>query len=377
MSLLELYRANVRARGFREEPAQQAVLGEMERIAAALAARVVGPEKTTESVPGFIERFARIVHKPAPPPAIKGLYCWGEVGRGKTFLMDLLMDYLPTRRKRRSHFHRFMLEIGAALTKLDSIQNPIEEVVRKMGEEIDVLCLDEFRVVDITHAMFLERLLKAMGKTGITLVTTSNSAPEDLYKNGLQRARFLPAIAWIREHLVVHKISGEEDLRRRHFRIENVVRRPDNAENRAALETDLRALTRNCGSAHGDPTALQIGSRRIAVLWQNAGGVLFDFQELCAGRYSQKDYLELAARFPYLGVVGVPALNDRGEDAARRFLLLLDTCYDCRVKLLLTAAVPMDTLYSGTQMADEFARLKSRLFAIQSAEYWDQAHLAR
>ena len=377
MTLLDLYHAHIRARGFREEPAQRAVLVEMARIVTALAARAAAPAQAAESAGGFGKRFARVTGKPTLPPTIEGLYCWGGVGRGKTFLMDLLMEALPTPRKRRRHFHRFMLEVGAALAALDRVRNPIEEVVRRMGAEIDVLCLDEFWVTDITHAMLLDRLLDAMEKNGITLVATANAAPDDLYPNGLQRARFLPAIAWIKEHLVVHHIAGEEDLRRRHLRLEHVVRRPDSAENRAALEADLRALTRHHGAGRGDPAALRVGSRAIPVLWHNPGGVLFAFRVLCAGEYSQKDYLEIAGRFPYLGVVGVPPLSDDREDAARRFLLLLDTCYDCRVKLLLTAAAPMETLYRGTRMAAEFARLQSRLFAIQSTQYWDEAHLAR
>ena len=373
MTLLDLYHTSLRARGFREEPAQRVVLAEMQRIADALAARAAAiPASTAKNTPRFARRFAATTRKAPPAAAVKGLYCWGEVGRGKTFLMDLLIEYLPTRRKRRRHFHRFMLEINDALAALGRIRDPIDEIVRRMGEEIDILCLDEFFVADITHAMLLERLLVAMGKNGITIVTTSNIAPEDLYRGGLQRARFLPAIAWIKEHLLVHHIGGHEDLRRLHARAEHGLRSQDNARTREALRRDLLALSG--GATGGDPATVRVGSREIPVLWRNASSALFDFQILCAGNYSQKDYIEIARRFAYVGVVGVPVMDDRREDSARRFLLLVDEFYDRRVKLLLTTDAEIEKLYSGKRMAREFARLRSRLFAMQSRPYWDEAH---
>ncbi len=343
----------------------------MQRIADALAARAAAtPASTVKNA----VRFAATTRKAPPAAAIKGLYCWGEVGRGKTFLMDLLIEYLPTARKRRRHFHRFMLEINDALAALGRIRDPIDEIVRRMGEEIDILCLDEFFVADITHAMLLERLLVAMGKNGITIVTTSNIAPGDLYRGGLQRARFLPAIAWIEEHLLIHHIGGHEDLRRLHARAEHGLRDQDNARTREALRRDLLALSGGDAKG-GNPATVRAGSREIPVLWRNAGSALFDFQVLCAGNYSQKDYIEIARRFAYVGVVGVPVMDDRREDSARRFLLLVDEFYDRRVKLLLTTDAGIEKLYSGKRMAREFTRLRSRLFAMQSGPYWDEAHL--
>ncbi|MDO5091693.1 MAG: cell division protein ZapE [Cardiobacteriaceae bacterium] len=367
MTLLDHYRAALAAKDYSEDPAQLAVLAHMQRIADELAAKKTAPAPEKK---GFLSKWLGKADS-APTPWIKGLYCFGGVGRGKTFLMDLFMAYLPSERKRRRHFHRFMLELHEALNAAGNIENPVEHVVKNMSEDIDILCLDEFFVSDITDAMLLARLFDAMEKHGITLVTTSNVIPQDLYKNGLQRERFLPAIAWIEENLVVHAIDAGEDYRRRHFSQDNVFRL-DNPDARQALAQDLAELT----GENADPAAshYRIGSRDIPLVARSAHSITFAFDPLCTGHYSQKDYIDIGKRFAYVGLVGVPVLDEYQEDAARRFLLLIDEFYDRGVKLLITSAVPLADIYQGKKLAFEYARLQSRLFEMQGESYWQSAH---
>ncbi len=375
MSLLHAYRSAVLEKGFQEFPEQIAVLSEMQKI----QDRLTNGDSTTNPAPqktGFFHRLFAQDETTASTDNhwIPGLYCWGGVGRGKTFLMDLFFAELTTLRKRRRHFHRFMLDIQAALNALGAVQNPVEEVVAQMSEEIDILCLDEFFVSDITHAMLLDRLLRAMQHYGITLVTTSNIPPDDLYKGGLQRERFLPAIDWIKKNLVVFPIAGGEDYRHRHIQISDIFRQPDNETARKATLNDLQHLSEGRGES-SDDTAFLAGSRAIPLLWRSHHAIAFDFQELCVGNYSAKDYIAIAQRFPYVALFGVPILDETLENAARRFLWLIDEFYDRRVKLLLTLAAPIDSLYQGEKMRFEYDRLQSRLFEMQGETYWNDAHL--
>lgn len=372
MNLLEQYRQKIAKKHYAEDRAQLAVIIELQKIADVFCNSK--PSTTPIEKPtGFLGKLFSKPQTETTQPWIKGLYCWGGVGRGKTFMMDLFFDNLPTERKRRRHFHRFMLEIQDHLNRLGNIQNPMDTLVKEMAAEIDILCLDEFFVSDITHAMILDRLLMAMQKNNITMVTTSNIRPSDLYKNGLQRERFLPAIAWIEENLQVLHIDAGEDFRLRHFSAENIFRMPDTEANRNALKSDLLELTGNTDNHHHQDFA--IGSRHIPVVWRSQDAILFDFEYLCRGNYSQKDYIDIAKRFEYVGVAGVPIMDEELEDAARRFLLLIDEFYDRRVKLLLTTATSVDKLYQGKKMIFEFDRLQSRLFDMQSAQYWQEAHL--
>ena len=369
-TLIDHYRQALAAKGYQEDPAQLAVLAHMQRIADELAqkppAPVVQPPKK-----GLFGKWLGKNDALPTTPWIKGLYCWGGVGRGKTFLMDLFMAYLPTERKRRRHFHRFMLELHEALNAVGHIENPVDHVVKAMGDEIDILCLDEFFVSDITDAMLLSRLLEAMQKYGITIVTTSNVIPENLYKCGLQRERFLPAIAWIEENLVVHAVDAGEDYRRRHFSQDNVFR-ADSADNRAALQQDLLELTGE--TLTPDQHSYRTGSRDIPILARSAHSITFAFDPLCTGHYSQKDYIDIGKRFAYVGLTGVPVLDEYQEDAARRFLLLIDEFYDRGVKLLITSAAPPGELYQGKKLRFEYERLQSRLMEMQSEAYWREPH---
>lgn len=356
--MLQRYREALRQKNYQEDAAQVAIIQEMQGIADALQARW---QETPPS--GWRAWFSKKEIK-----EIKGLYCYGDVGRGKTFLMDLFVDYMPETRKRRRHYHRFMLELHAALRELGQIENPIEAVVKRFAEEFELLCLDEFAVHDITDAMLLSRLFEAFTRHGIVLVTTSNVVPDDLYKNGLQRERFLPAIDWIKQHLQVHSVAAGEDYRRRHFQREHIVR----LAQEEALQADLEALS---GSALNSDLPFLYGSRSIPVVKRNEHAVMFDFRVLCEGNHSQKDYIELCKRFPYLALTHLPVLKEDKEDAAKRFLLLIDEAYDRRVKMLFSVAAPIETIYQGKRFRFEYQRLQSRLAEMQTDFYWQQAHL--
>lgn len=368
MTLTDHYRQTLAAKGYAEDPAQLEVLAYMQRIADALAAKK--PPSPPPERKGLLGRLFAAPDT-RDTPWIPGLYCYGGVGRGKTFLMDLFMAYLPTSRKRRRHYHRFMLELHDALNAAGHIENPVDHIVKHLAADLDILCLDEFFVSDITDAMLLSRLFEAMQRHGITLVTTSNVKPENLYKNGLQRERFLPAIAWIEKNLTVHAIDDGEDYRRRHFSQDNVFR-ADSATNRAALQQDLLELT---GDSQPSPERhYRIGSRDIPVIARSTHSITFGFDPLCTGHYSQKDYIDIGKRFAYVGLTGVPVLDEYQEDAARRFLLLIDEFYDRGVKLLITSAAPPGELYQGKKLRFEYERLQSRLMEMQSEAYWREPH---
>lgn len=363
MSLQALYERVIFEKGYASDPAQLKIIAEMEKIAAPF---FVKQEKKSW--------FKALFSKNEALEQVKGLYCYGGVGRGKTFLMDLLMDYLPTKRKKRLHFHRFMLEVHDGLQKIKEQENPIELLTSSMAKDLDILLLDEFFVSDITHAMILDRLLRMMQKYGIILVTTSNIAPVDLYKNGLQRERFLPAIAWIEENLTVHAVEDGEDFRKRHFSLEQVFRLGAGEKIREEVFQDLKELSGD--HLQDREGALQLGSREVPYLARNRKGIAFLFSVLCQGNYSPKDYIEIAKEYEYIALCDVPVLTEDLEDAAKRFLLLIDELYDRRVKLLLVAEESVEMLYQGKRMRFEYERLQSRLFEMQSEAYWQEAHLA-
>ncbi len=373
MSLIAIYRQHIAKQNFSEDQAQILVLKKMQRIADDLThwQKTSLPPQPTKSL---LTKLFKQNPQTDESTWVKGLYCYGGVGRGKTLLMDLFFTYLPGKRKRRRHFHRFMLEIHEALHQIRHNENPIDIIIKNLAQEIDILCLDEFFVADITDAMLFVRLFSAMKHHGITLVTTSNIAPDELYKNGLQRQQFLPAITWIKDNLVVYHMTEGEDYRHRHFSQENIFRYPDSKKARQAIYAELDELTGHT-SARYDSAYYLAGTRKIPTLFYLERGIVFEFDTLCGGNYSQKDYIDIAKRFPYVALVGVKKLTPDNEDAGKRFLLLIDEFYDRAVKLLLTSDVVITDIYQGKKLVFEFERLQSRLVEMQSVHYWQQPHL--
>jgi len=298
-----------------------------------------------------------------PPP--RGVYLHGGVGRGKSALMDGFFDTLPYRRKRRVHFHEFMASIHEHLRLIHNQEDPLKAIASKISLQTRVLCFDEFHVSDIADAMILQRLFDHLITEGVVLVITSNYAPDDLYPNGLQRERFLPAIELLKAHLDVLHVTGDMDHRLREQEQLASYFYPLNEMNETALTDAFRSYSPIPTPAEG----IEIQGRFLPVLGMGEGVVWFDFQTLCGAARSQRDYLELGAQFYVVLLSQVPIMTPAQKDAARRFTWLVDIFYDQRVKLLLTAAAPPEMLYPEGVLSGEFKRTVSRLQEMQSADY--------
>ena len=301
----------------------------------------------------------------------RGLYLWGSVGRGKTFLMDLFFESLPTEAKTRVHFHRFMQGIHAELRSLSGHSDPLVAVAAGIAAKTRVLCLDEFFVLDIGDAMILGNLLKALFADGVMLVTTSNTAPMNLYKDGLQRERFLAAIALIEKHCEIAELVSPTDWRLRALKQAPVYLSPPDA----AAERAMNAIFHRV--AHGVERAsfsLTINDRPVPVKRESDGVIWFEFDALCDGPRGVADYIFLARSYHTVLISGVPEFTPQTEDAAQRFVELVDELYDHAVKLVLSAAVPIIDLYDGRRHRAVFARTESRLIEMQSEEYLALEH---
>ena len=353
------YAAGVARGDWQHDPAQQPALHALDRIHAALAAPV--------PVRGVLRRL--FGDGPKPPP--HGLYLWGGVGRGKTFLIDLFFAGLPIKEKRRTHFHRFMRDVHERLRAHAGERDPLAAIAREWRQSLRVLVLDEFFVSDIGDAMLLGRLLERLFAEGVVLVTSSNAAPPDLYKDGLQRARFLPAIALVEQHCEVVELVSDIDYRLRALTRSPVYRAPLDAGSDAWLQQRWREL----GGDHGHVDAgIVIDGRRIPVRARSKGLCWFDFDALCEGPRGNADYIEVAREFHTVLLGGIPRLDGGRDDAARRFVHLVDELYDRHVNLVCTAdAAPM-ALYAGERLVAAFERTASRLVEMQSTDYLAHEH---
>ena len=303
---------------------------------------------------------------------VKGVYLWGGVGRGKTYLMDTLFECLPFSDKRRAHFHSFMQTIHRDLKGLRDLERPLDVVAERMAKEVWVLCLDEFHVGDIADAMLLGSLLKALFARGVTLVATSNEAPVRLYWNGLQRERFLPAIDLILRHTEVVELSGGVDYRLRTLEKAEIYHCPLDHSAEHSLCHAFEHLARGPGRAGLD---LEIAGRVIPTVRQSDGIVWFDFDGICGGPRGAADYVEIALCHHTVLIGNIPSLDDGDSDRAKRLILLVDILYDRRVKLIVSADAPPSHLYTGQLLAAQFTRTASRLEEMQSHTYLSQQHL--
>ncbi|MGH8377562.1 MAG: cell division protein ZapE [Gammaproteobacteria bacterium] len=303
---------------------------------------------------------------------LKGLYLWGSVGRGKTWLMDCFYECLPFPEKRRLHFHRFMQMVHEQLKALPDQEDPLRIVAKQFSEQARVLCFDEFFVSDIADAMLLGRLFDYLFEDGVILIATSNIAPDNLYKDGLQRDRFLPAIKSLKQHTHVMNVDGVTDYRLRHLEKTRLFYVPAGVEADAHLEAFLEHLS---GGVHGSAEPLVINGRRIPVKQHADGVVWFQFPDICGGPRSQLDYIEIARSYHTVLISDIPQLDADREDEARRFVALVDEFYDRKLKLAASAAVPLERLYTGKRLDFEFRRTTSRLVEMQSRDYLAEPHL--
>lgn len=307
--------------------------------------------------------------------AVKGLYVWGGVGRGKTYLMDLFYECVPGSKKRRTHFHRFMQEIHQELTHLQGASDPIKQVAEKLASEVEVLCFDEFFVSDIGDAMILGGLLEALFAKGVVLVATSNVEPEHLYENGLQRERFLPAIALIERHTEIIEIKPGTDYRLERLSNAELYIHPLSDEAETKLRSSFRNLAPDIREIEENPE-IRILNRDIPAIASADDVVWFKFAALCDSPRSAFDYVEIARLYHALILSDVPSMGDGERDQARRFINLIDELYDRRVKIIISAATNVEQLYTGSQLAFEFERTRSRLLEMQSHDYLCEEHRA-
>ena len=352
------YAAGVARGDWNHDAAQQAAIAELDRLHAAL----LDPPRR-----GVIGRLFGQV-RPAPPD---GLYLWGGVGRGKTFLIDLFFDGLPFAGKRRTHFHRFMREVHAQLRAHAGESDPLAIIAKQWGRDMRVLVLDEFFVNDIGDAMLLGRLLERLFAEGVALVTSSNTEPKNLYAHGLQRERFLPAIALLERHCRVVFLDSPVDYRLRALTRSPVYRTPLDAGAEAWLASRWAELTAGAPREDGP---LRIDGRAIPVRALAEGHAWFDFAALCEGPRAASDYIEIATEYHTVLVGGIPRFDRGNEDPARRFVHLVDEFYDRHVNLVCTAAAAPPQLYSGDRLGGAFERTASRLIEMQSTEYLALEH---
>lgn len=346
------YEAELAIRGYTSDPAQLRAIDALERCATEWAA--------------FKERrsntFKKLINRPDIP---RGVYMYGGVGRGKSFLMDCFYGAVPLKRKIRLHFHEFMREVHRELHELQGTANPLDELGKRISKRYRLICFDEFHVADITDALILHRLLIALFENGVGFVTTSNFRPDDLYPNGLHRERILPAIELLKAHLEVLSVDNGTDYRRRTLEHVKLYHTPLSPQAEAEMTDTFNRLA----ESQDETPVLQIESRQIPAKRKAGGAVWFDFKTLCGGPRSQNDYLEIASQFHTVLLSNVPHMPVRMASEARRFTWLVDVLYDRRVKLIMSAAVAPESLYTEGPLVHEFPRTVSRLNEMQSMEF--------
>lgn len=342
---------------YKADPAQLKAIEALDQVWA---------ELTAHPVSGW---WAKIRGKQRQP--VTGLYLWGGVGRGKTWLMDMFFDSLPGKDKQRIHFHRFMARVHTALRDRQSTRDPLLEIAREWAGQCRILCFDEFFVSDIADAMLLGGLLQALFEQGVTLVATSNVAPDELYHDGLQRAKFLPAIESLKSHCKVFHVDGDRDFRLRLLQRSEIFLQPLNAHAESSLNKAFDNMSAGCSLSPN----LDINGRMLQAKQRADGIIWFDFSALCDIPTSTADYIEIARAFNTVLLSDVPQLDEGNADATRRFINLIDEFYDRNVKMLISAVKPIDQLYIGKRLAFEFQRTASRLTEMQSDDYLAKPHL--
>ncbi len=364
MGPLQEYRRRVAAGELTRDAAQQTAVEAFERLHRELLA--AGPPPR-----GWRRRLARRLQRPIEP--VRGVYLWGGVGRGKTLTMDLFHSALPFDDKLRLHFHRFMADVHDGLKKLRDREDPLAIVADRLADRTRIVCFDELAVNDIADAMILGNLFSALFARGVALAATSNLEPGELYRDGLQRQRFVPTIDLIRRHTEVVQVAGSHDYRLQFLQTANVYLHPADAHAHCELEHYFRHAAPDGPAV---PGRIEVLNRPIDYVRASDGIIWFDFAAVCDGPRSQDDYIELSKLYQTVLVSGVPQFDAGLENQARRFIALVDEFYDRRVKLILAAEAPLETLYRGNRLTHEFERTRSRLAEMQSHDYLAAAHRA-
>lgn len=365
MTPKQRYLFDLKTEGIFPDSDQAKAVQQLELVYEGLLKRWQKPE-------GILQSFMKKMLGRSDPVIVQGLYFWGGVGRGKTYLMDLFYQCLPGERKMRMHFHRFMQLVHRGLNENKGQKNPLNRVAENIASEVDVICFDEFFVSDIGDAMILGNLLEVLLNRGITFIATSNIAPDFLYENGLQRERFLPAIKLIKSHTKTVNLAGSIDYRLRRLEKAEIFHTPLNAVAESAMSACFIDLSTGLETKENWP--LDILGRDILAKYCSEGLVWFEFSELCSGPRSAADYIEIAQLFHTVILTNIPIFNERSEDEARRFISLIDEFYDHKVKLVFSAESQLETLYQGSELHFPYERTLSRLLEMQSHDYLALEH---
>lgn len=365
MTPIEIYQLDLQRDDFSYDEAQETAVKHLQRLYDDLT--------TNQPKPNLFTKLTTNFKKNSSIPVVKGLYFWGGVGRGKTYLMDTFYESLPFKEKMRTHFHRFMQRVHQELKALDGTANPLVKIAEKYAKEARIICFDEFFVTDITDAMILAGLMQELFSQGVALVATSNIVPDGLYENGLQRARFLPAIALLNRHTEVVNVDSGIDYRLRTLEQAELYHYPLDEAADISLNQSFESLIPD-KNAIVENNKLQINGRDIQAKRCCEDVVWFEFSELCEGPRSQNDYIELAKLYHAVLVGNIPQLGRSNDDSARRFINMVDEFYDSGVKLILSAAKPINEIYSEGKLSFEIARTQSRLLEMQSHEYLAREH---
>jgi len=355
MNVQEYYNHALAQRGYKPDEAQQRAITRLQQCY----------DEWVEYKSQRSSTFKRLINRPAVP---KGVYMWGGVGRGKSFLMDSFYSVVPLVRKTRLHFHEFMRDIHRQLDELRGVADPLDEVAKRVAKKYRLICFDEFHISDVADAMIMYNLLKALFDNGVSFIMTSNYDPQLLYPDGLHRDRILPTIALLYDKLDVMNIDAGIDYRGRALEQVEAYYTPLNAQTDKALRDAYASVAE---TADEDPV-IRIEAREIRALRRAGTIIWFDFNTLCGGPRSQNDYLEIASRFHTVILSGVPMMSAAMSSEARRFTWLIDVFYDQGVKLLMSAEVEPEELYTTGAMANEFHRTVSRIVEMQSQEYMNR-----
>ncbi|MEM7206278.1 MAG: cell division protein ZapE [Pseudomonadota bacterium] len=361
------YQALLDSGEFEPDPAQARVVAHLQR----LFDELIEYDQIANQSRG---RLLSLFGKKAKSKAPDGLYVYGGVGRGKTHLLDVFIDALPIEKKLRLHFHRFMRLVHDELNTLSDVQDPLEIVAQRFADKTRILCLDEMQVTDITDAMLMAGLFTGLFDRGVVLVTTSNIEPDNLYRDGLQRQRFVPAIELIKQHTEVVPMDGDTDYRLRALEQAEIYHTPLDETATAQLERCFHSIA--AVERHADSHAVIVNHREIPVVMWADGIAWFTFDELCNTARSKDDYIEIAQFFHTVIVGEIPLMDKMLDDAARRFVNMIDEFYDSNVKLIASAAAQPEALYTGKRLEFEFERTASRLREMQSQEYLSREHRA-
>ncbi|MDP7591637.1 MAG: cell division protein ZapE [Litorilituus sp.] len=367
LSPIDKYKQDLAQDDFLFDAAQEDAVKHLQRLYEDLQVKPV-------AVSGFkkvLNRWKKVYAKPEMNP-VKGLYFWGGVGRGKTYLVDTFYDCLPFENKMRVHFHRFMHRVHQELKGLTGQSDPLKIIAKKFAQETCIICFDEFFVSDITDAMILGTLFEELFAHHVTLVATSNIIPDQLYRNGLQRARFLPAIKLINKHTEIVNVDSGVDYRLRTLEQAEIYHYPLDKQANENLHHYFRQLSGEEGDVGAE---IEINNRQLATVVVSDGVVYFDFSVLCESARSQSDYMEISQLYQTVLLANVKQMDKDSDDSTRRFIAMVDEFYERHVKLIISAETPLADLYRGGNLAFEFKRCLSRLQEMQSHDYLASEHL--